>query len=78
MNEKEPEVTKEVAPDATKPPAAPQDSSKDKEASRMEIILASLLIPAKSDFKGANQGSSEVAVQQSKVPPQGKIVIRKK
>ena len=62
VNEKEIEVTKEVALDATKPPAAPQDPSKDKEASRMEIILASLPIPAKGDFKRADQGSLEAVV----------------
>ena len=77
MNEKEIKVTKEVAPDATKPSATPQDSSKDKKASRMEIVLVSLPIPAKGDFKGADQGSSEATVQQSKAPPQGKIVIKK-
>ena len=78
LNETKTEVTKEVAPDATKPPAAPQDPTKDKEVSIMEIVLASLPIPTKSDPKGADQGSSEAAVQQSKAPPQGKIIIKKK
>ena len=52
MNEKEVEVTKGMPPDATKPPAVPQDSTKDNEASKMEIVLATLLIPAKGDLKG--------------------------
>ena len=44
----------------------------------MEIVLASLPIPAKGDSKGADQGSSEAAAQQTKAPPLGKIVIKKK
>ena len=76
VNEKETEVTKEVAPSANMPPAAPQDPTKDKEASKMEIVLASLPIPAKG--KEVDQGSLEAIVQQSKAPPQGKIVIKKK
>ena len=71
-------MTKEVAPDATKPPTTLQDPTKDKKASRMEIVLASLPIPAKCDPKGADQGSLEAAVQQSKAPPQGKIIIKRK
>ena len=55
------EVTKEAAHDATVPLAAPQDPSKDKEDTRMEIVLASLPILAKGESKGADQGSSEVA-----------------
>ena len=69
MNEKGAEVTKEVAPDATMPLVVHQDPSKDKETTRMEIVLASLPIPAKGDSKGVDQGSLEAVVQQSKVPP---------
>ena len=78
MNEKEAEVTKGVPPDATKPLAIPHDPTKDNEASKMEIVLATLSIPAKGDLKGTDQGSSEATAQQSKAPPQGKIVIKKK
>ena len=55
------ETTKEDTLDATAPLVAAQDPSKDKEDTRMEIVLASLPISAKGDSKGANQGSSEVA-----------------
>ena len=68
-NGEEAEVTKGVATDATKPSAASQDPIKENEASRMEIILASLPIPAKGDSIGADQGSLEAAVQQSKASP---------
>ena len=78
MNEKEAKVTKGVPPDATKPPTVPQDSTKDNEASKMEIVLATLPIPAKGNLKGTDQGSSKAADQQPKAPPQGKIVIKKK
>ena len=78
VNEEGVEVTKVVAPDATMPSATYQDPSKDKEAPRIEIVLASLLIPATGDSKGADQGSSDAAIQQAKAPPQGKIVIKKK
>ena len=78
VNEKEAEVTKGVLLDATKPPAVPHDPTKDNKASKMEIVLATLLIPTKGDPKGTGQGSSEAAAQQSKVLPPGKIVIKKK
>ena len=78
VNEKGVEVTKEVASDVIMPPVAHQDPSKDKEAPRMKIVFASLPIPTKGDSKGAEQGSLEAAVQQSKAHPQGKIVIKKK
>ena len=48
------------------PPPPPQQ---DKDDARMEIVLASLPIPVKGDSKGAPQGSSEAASQQTKVPP---------
>ena len=78
VNGKEAEVTKGVAPDATKPPAAPQDPTKDKEAPRIEIVLATLPLPTKGDSKGTGQGSSEAAIPQSQALPHGKIVIKKK
>ena len=71
-------MTKEVTLDATVPPTTPQDPSKDKEDTIMEIVLASLPIPAKGDSKGPNQGSLEVAAQHTKAPPPGKIIIKKK
>ena len=51
VNEKRAEVKKEVALDVTKPPVDNRDSSKEKEGSKMEIVLASLPIPAKGDSK---------------------------
>ena len=76
VNEKEAEVTKGVLPDATKPSVVPQDPTKDNEASKMEIVLATLPIPAKGNPKGTNQGSSDAVAQQPKAPPYGKIVIK--
>ena len=78
MNGKEAEATKGVAPGDTKPLADPQDPIKDNEAPRIEIVLATLPLPAKGDSKGTGQGSSEAAVPQSQGLPQGKIVIKKK
>jgi len=73
-------MTKGVAPNATKPPAIPQDPFKEKEVPpRMEIVLVTLPVPAKGDLKGKDQGSSEVALSQSaKAPLKDKIVIKKK
>ena len=73
MNGKDAEVTKKVAPDATKPPAVPQDPTKDKEAPRMEIVLANLPISTKGDPKGTDQGFSEATVSQSKALPKEKL-----
>ena len=66
--------------DATKPPATPQDPPKEKEVpSIMEIVLATLPLPAKDDLKSKDSGSSEPALSQStKGPPKEKIVIKKK
>ena len=77
--EKETDTTKGVSPDATKPLAAPQGLSQKKEVpSKMEIILATLPMPAKKDFKGKGPESSEVALTQStKAPVKDKIVIKK-
>ena len=76
VNGKEAEMTKGVAPNATKPPAAPQDPTKDKEAPRMQIVLTTLPLPAKGDPKSTDQGSSKAAFSQSKAPPKEKIVIK--
>ena len=76
VNEKEAEVTKGVPADVIKPSAVPKDPTKDNEASKMEIVLATLPIPAKGNPKGTNQGSSDAVAQQPKAPPYGKIVIK--
>ena len=52
MTGKEAEMTKGVAPNATKPLATPQDPINDNEALRMEIALATLPLSAKGDPKG--------------------------
>ena len=64
---------------ATKPPTTPQDPPKEKEVpSSMEIVLASLPLPAKGDLKSKDSRSSEAALSQSiKGPPKEKIVIKK-
>ena len=72
-SEKEVETNKETASDTNVLPIVPQDPSKDKEDTRMEIVLASLPISAKGDSQGANQRSSEAAAQQSKAPPLEKL-----
>ena len=66
-----------VASNATKPPAVPQDSHKEKNVpSRMEIMLTTLPMPAKGEPKSKD---SEAALPQStKAPPKEKIVIKKK
>ena len=64
-NGKVTEVSKGVASDATKPPTIPQDPNKDKEAPRMELVLATLSLPAKGDPKGTGQESLKATVPQS-------------
>ena len=80
VTEKQADANKGVAPDATKPPAVPQDPIKEKEVpSKMEIVLATLLVPTKGDLKSKDSGSSEAALFQStKALPKEKIVIKKK
>ena len=56
------EVTMEMAFDATKPLTVPQDPNKDNEAPRMELVLATLPLPAKGDLKGVGQGPLEATV----------------
>ena len=54
VNEKEAEVTKGVPADVIKPPAVPEDPTKDNETSKMEIVLVTLPILAKGNLKGTN------------------------
>ena len=54
VTRKEAEITKGVTPNVIKPPTAPQDPIKDNEASGMEIVLATLPLPAKGDPKGTD------------------------
>ena len=77
--EKEAVANKGVALDATKPPAAPRDPLKEKDvSSTMEIVLATLLVPAKGDLKSKDSGSLEAILSQStKAPPKEKFVIKK-
>ena len=69
-----------MAPDATKPPVAPQNQPKEKEVlTSMEIVLATLPLLAKGDLKSKDSGSSEAALPPStKGLPKEKIVIKKK
>ena len=60
VNEKEAEATKGVPTNVIKPPAVPKYPTKDNEASKIEIVLATLPIPAKGNPKGTDQGSSKV------------------
>ena len=60
---KETETNKEAALETNVSSVVPQDPSADKEDTRMEIVLASLPILAKGDFKGVDQGSSKAAAQ---------------
>ena len=54
--EKEANANKGVATDATKPLAVPQDPPKEKEVpSTMEVVLATLPLPAKGDLKSKTQ-----------------------
>ena len=64
--------------EANQPPAAPKNPTKDIDAPRMELVLATLPIPAKDDPKGTDRGSSETTAKHPKALPHGKIVIKKK
>ena len=45
----------------------------------MEIVLATLPVPVKGDFKGKGQEASEAALTQSiRAPAKDKIVVKKK
>ena len=78
--EKETNTTKGVAPNATKPPVAPQDLPKEKEVpTKMEIVLATLPMPAKGDLTSKGLEASEATLTQStKALAKEKIVIKKK
>ena len=69
-----------MAPDATKPPAATQDPPAKKEVpKKMDIVLATLPLPAQVDPASKGPKASEAtSTQPSKATPQGKIVIKKK
>ena len=73
--EKEANANKGVAPDATKPPTTPQDQPKEKKVpTSMEIVLATLPLPAKGDLKSKDSRSSEAVLPQS---TKGKNCIKK-
>ena len=60
--EKEVNTTRGVAPDATKPPTASQDLPvKKKVPTRMEIVLATLLVPTKGDLASKGPKALEAA-----------------
>ena len=76
-----PDATKpSAAIAATKPPTAPKDFPKEKEAShKMEIVLATLPVPTKEDLKGKGPESSAAApAQTTKAPAKDKLVIEMK
>lgn len=61
--EKEKESSKGVVLETTKPLVAPKDPSKGKESSKdLEIILATLPLPAKKDLKGKGPTSTTTEV----------------
>ena len=78
--EKEKNANQGVAPDAMKPPTPTQDPPIEKEASKtMEIILASLPLPAKSNLASKGPESSEAtSTQPIKGPSKEKLLIKKK
>ena len=63
-----------------KPPNLTQDPPTEKEASKtMEIVLASLSLPAKADLASKGPEASEAtSTQPIKGPPKEKLVIKKK
>ena len=55
-----------MVPKAAKPPALPKDPSKGKEAFKnLEIVLATLLVPAKEDPKGKGPASTTTKTAKS-------------
>ena len=78
--QKEKNANQGVAPDAIKPPITSQDPHVEKEASKtMEIVLASLPLPATPDLASKGLEASEVAsTQPIGGPPKEKLVIKKK
>ena len=77
---KEKNANQGVVPDAVKPPVVTQDPHANKEASKkMEIILATLPLPAKVDPASKGPKASEAAsTQPIHGPPKDNIVIKKK
>ena len=77
--DKEKEVSNEVAPEMIKPSDVPKDSSKEGVGSQnIELVLATLPIPAKEDPKGKGLTSSAVATTQPTKTPKDKLVIKMK
>ena len=73
------EVFKEVTLEMTKPSNTPKDSSKEGVGSQnIELVLATLPIPAKEDPKGKSSGSSKTATSQPTKTPKDKLVIKMK
>jgi len=63
----------------TKPLDAPKDTSKDGGASQsLELVLATLPIPAKEDPKSKEVASSTAATTQPTKTPKDKLVIKMK
>ena len=58
-----------VASDATKPLTVPHDPAKEKEAPRMELVLATLPIPSKGDPTSIGQGPLEATIPQLQALP---------
>ena len=78
--EKEKNANQGVAPDAIKPLTVTQDPSTKKEApKKMEIVLAILPLPAKTDPASKGFEALEVAsTRPYKALPKEKLVVKKK
>ena len=78
--EKEKNANQGVAPDAMKPPTVTQDPPTKKEApKKMEIVLAILPLPAKTDPASKGFEALEVAsTRPNKALPKEKLVVKKK
>ena len=78
--EKEKNANQGVAPDAMKPPTVTQDPLTKKEApKKMEIVLAILRLPAKTDPASKGFEALEVAsTRPNKALPKEKLVVKKK
>ena len=78
--EKEKNANQGVAPDAMTPPTVTQDPSTKKEApKKMEIVLAILPLPAKTDPASKGFEALEVAsTRPNKALPKEKLVVKKK
>ena len=78
--EKEKNARQGVAPDAMKPPTITQDPPTEKEApKKMEIVLATLSLPTKTDPASKGPEALKAASSQpNKALPKEKLVIKKK